>query len=414
MTKQLFPIGIDSFGGTVSILRQDDIAGIGRTGTTSCVWAAPQLTSLISALERGEASHGGEILEAVFLQYVNFYLFGIGRLSKAIDFQKVLMPLPHKIRPDFVSFILTKVCNFRCPHCYNGSGRPDSNELSSSGKVSIVDYLGRWGVPFLILSGGEPTLDPSFAGILKKAEFYGMRVKLTTNGWEIPRSLLDAVETGVVTQINFSLDGPDSESHDYYRGREGSFGRLASGILQVKEAGLRNVVINSCIGAGRLGYMESLVRVAIKFGCGELSFKALLFAGRDASEGRARILSNKEIPLFHAERDRLSFVFRDEISIEGNLITNDVPAELRNNISCNAASVAMTIGADGSLYPCEIISPFLEAPNVRDKLLAQAWNEDEVFQRFRQVKATKPGGCGTSGCPGSALAGDKLTTIAVR
>jgi MoaA/NifB/PqqE/SkfB family radical SAM enzyme len=413
MTKQLFPIGIGSFGGSVSIVRQVDMAGIRRTGTTSCVWAAPQLTPLISALERGETSYEGGILEAVFLQYVNFYLFGIGRLGKVIDFQKVLMPLPHKIRPDFVSFILTKFCNFRCLHCYNASGRPDSNELSSSEKISTVDFLGRWGVPFLILSGGEPTLDPSFAGILKKAEFYGMRVKLTTNGWQIPRSLLDAIKAGVVTQINFSLDGPDAESHDYYRGRAGSFDRLASGILQVKEAGLRNVVINSCIGAGRVGYMESLVRVAIKYGCGELSFKALLFAGRDASEGRARILSNTEIRLFHAERDRLHFAFRDEISIEGNLITNDVSTELRNDISCNAASLAMTIGADGSLYPCEIISPYLEAPNVRDISPAQAWNEDEVFQRFREVKVTKPGGCGTSGCPGSAFAGDKLTTIAV-
>ena len=357
----------------VRATRRGSHAGLTAQDGKSTVWAGERLNGLIEAVDRGDRYFSGGMLDAIFVQYAAFYLLGIGKLSKSINYECALVPSEFKCRPDTVSFILTKLCNFRCPHCYNASGLPHRNELRPSEKVAIVDYLGRWGVHNLILSGGEPTLDPSLSEILESARRHRMKVKLTTNGWDIPKCLLAAVSEGVIAQINVSLDGSDAQAHDGFRGKPGSFNRLLASIRKLQSAGLSNVVINSCIGSGRINEMESIVRLAVQNGCHYISFKALLYAGRDDVLSKDMVLSAAEMASFHAERDRLRSMFNGAISIEGNLITENVPPELLDDVSCNAATKSMTIDADGSILPCEIISPHVTAPNARNIPPAHAW-----------------------------------------
>jgi len=396
----------------VRVTRRGNIAGLVAQDGSGTVWAAAELTDLIEAIDRGGRHFRGRMLDAIFLQYALFYLLGIGKLSQSVNYERALVSSEFNFRPDAVSFILTKLCNFRCPHCYNDSGLPHRNELTRSEKVSTVDYLGRWGVRHLILSGGEPTLDSSLRDILELACHYRMKVKLTTNGWEMPVCLLDAISAGVIAQVNVSLDGPDAQTHDGFREKPGSFDRIITGIRKLQDAGLRNIILNSCIGSGRVNQMASITRLAIQMGCRYISFKAVLYTGRENAGAKDMILSPSEMAMFHAERDRLQSTFKGAILIEGNLITGNVPRELLDGVSCNAATTSMTIDADGSMFPCEIISPFVTAPNVRHVTAAHAWVENAVFGNFRKVKSGLTGGCGTTGCPGSAMGSRQLTTIA--
>jgi MoaA/NifB/PqqE/SkfB family radical SAM enzyme len=343
------------------------------------------------------------MLEAVFAQYARFYLFGEGRLGRTVQYGSAVAKLPGKHRPDTVSLIITKLCNFTCPHCYNDSGKRHRAELSTEEKVALVDYLGRWGVPNLALSGGEPTLDPALPEVLRRARASRMRVKITTNAWHIPSAIYEQVATGTICQINVSLDGADAVTHDDFRGKRGSFSRVLANLHKLRQAGTPTLIINSCIGAGLIGQMEPLVRLALEHGCCGISFKAILYTGRPEGTDRQFILREHEMDLFQRERDRLRGLFGKAITIEGKLITDDVPGELLDDVTCNAGTSAMMIDADGGMLPCEIVAPFAAVPNLRRVSPLEAWVEEEAFNEFRYAKFGRAGGCGTRGCPGCTM-----------
>lgn len=82
------------------------------------------------------------------------------------------------------SFFL-KGCNLRCPYCYN-TGLVLGNEENSN--LSTVEELfnhleKRQGIlSGLVISGGEPLLNPYTPLIIKKAKELNYKVKLDTNG----------------------------------------------------------------------------------------------------------------------------------------------------------------------------------------------------------------------------------------
>lgn len=82
------------------------------------------------------------------------------------------------------SFFL-KGCNIRCPYCYNIGlvlGNEDPSHLSSV--QELFDHLEkRRGIlSGLVISGGEPLLNPYTPIIIKKAKELGYKIKLDTNG----------------------------------------------------------------------------------------------------------------------------------------------------------------------------------------------------------------------------------------
>ena len=82
------------------------------------------------------------------------------------------------------SFFL-KGCNLRCPYCYNTGlvlNNEDPENLSTV--QELFDHLEkRQGViSGLVVSGGEPLLNPYTPLIIKKAKKLGYKVKLDTNG----------------------------------------------------------------------------------------------------------------------------------------------------------------------------------------------------------------------------------------
>jgi len=97
--------------------------------------------------------------------------------------------------PGLVSAVVfTQGCNFHCPYCHNAHLIP-----GISGGISEADALAflrkRAGLlDGVVISGGEPTLQPGLAGFCRSVKALGYKVKLDTNGSrpEVIRQLLDA------------------------------------------------------------------------------------------------------------------------------------------------------------------------------------------------------------------------------
>ena len=95
------------------------------------------------------------------------------------------------------SFFL-KGCNIRCPYCYN-IGLVHETEGADTEPLSTVNELfahleKRQGIlKGLVISGGEPLLNPYTPVIIKKARELGYKIKIDTNG-TLPEKLRALVE----------------------------------------------------------------------------------------------------------------------------------------------------------------------------------------------------------------------------
>ncbi len=80
--------------------------------------------------------------------------------------------------------IFTQGCNFHCPFCHNGSLLLSRNPGQEIPEQDILSFLQeRAGMlDGVVISGGEPTLQPDLADFCRAVRKMGFSVKLDTNG----------------------------------------------------------------------------------------------------------------------------------------------------------------------------------------------------------------------------------------
>ena len=134
---------------------------------------------------------------------------------------------------------LIRRCNLTCKHCYATSADKDfPGELDTEKVYSVMDDLKSFGVPVLILSGGEPLMRADIFDISHRAKDMGFYVGLSTNGTLITEdNIQDIVDVGY-NYVGISIDGT-RETHDKFRRKEGSFDEAMRGIRLCHEAGIK-------------------------------------------------------------------------------------------------------------------------------------------------------------------------------
>ena len=101
-----------------------------------------------------------------------------------------------------------------------------------------MDDLRGFGVPVLILSGGEPLLRPDIYDISRRARDKGFYVGLSTNGTLINESNIDQIVSIGYDYVGISIDGM-RETHDTFRQKQGAFDASMHAIRLCREAGIK-------------------------------------------------------------------------------------------------------------------------------------------------------------------------------
>ncbi len=134
---------------------------------------------------------------------------------------------------------LIRRCNLTCKHCYSISADRDfPGELSTPEVYRVMDDLRGFGVPVLILSGGEPLLRSDIFDISRRAKSMGFYVGLSTNGTLIDEANIDAIDDIGYDYVGVSIDGM-RETHDRFRRMEGAFDASLKGIRLCIERGIK-------------------------------------------------------------------------------------------------------------------------------------------------------------------------------
>jgi Fe-coproporphyrin III synthase len=110
--------------------------------------------------------------------------------------------------------------------------------LSTPEIYAVMDDLKDFGVPVLILSGGEPLMHPDILPIAARAKAMGFYVGLSSNGTLIDRGNIDRIGELDLDYVGISLDGM-RDVHDRFRRRAGAFDEALNGVRLCLESGIR-------------------------------------------------------------------------------------------------------------------------------------------------------------------------------
>lgn len=134
---------------------------------------------------------------------------------------------------------LVRRCNLCCEHCYSISADRDfPGELSIQEVYDVMDDLRGFGVPVLILSGGEPLLLPDLFDIAQRAKSMGFYVGLSSNGTLIGADNIERIAQTQFDYVGISLDGLQP-THDRFRRKQGAFAAALNGIRMCRDVGIK-------------------------------------------------------------------------------------------------------------------------------------------------------------------------------
>jgi heme d1 biosynthesis radical SAM protein NirJ len=157
--------------------------------------------------------------------------------------RELLDPTPVRARRappgPVVIWNLVRRCNLACRHCYSVSGDRDyPGELGTAEACAVMADLRAFGVPVLILSGGEPLLRPDLYELAGRAKALGFYVGLSSNGTLMDAAAVARLAALGLDYVGISIDGR-RETHDAFRRKAGAFDASMAAVRACREAGVK-------------------------------------------------------------------------------------------------------------------------------------------------------------------------------
>lgn len=328
------------------------------------------------------------------------------------------------LKPFLVSYAVTRECNLKCKHCYSDAleGRA-ADELSTEEAKRVLDEVAGWGVKLLILDGGEPLCRKDFFDLISYASSKGLRVVIGSNGTLIDYETAIKLRKSGVQAVAISIDGAQRETHDQFRGVEGSFNKAMEGVKACREAGLPfqfNVVIRRSV----LKEISDIIQMAVNAGANAIEFFDLVAVKRVKERCPEELLSVDERMrvmewLAEAQRDcpiiiRVPACPMYPLLLKSkNIQPTKFPESLIYRIPYYEKGCAagipngyLTILPNGDVIPCMLLQ--IKVGNVRERSLRELWCEAPLFARLRN-RSLLQGACGNcehksvcAGCRGRA------------
>jgi Fe-coproporphyrin III synthase len=283
--------------------------------------------------------------------------------------------MPHSL--PLVTLYLSERCNSRCVTCdYWRHGAKDMTLASVRGLLPALAELRTRAV---LLSGGEPLLNPEWREIADLLKAQGLTLWLLTSGLSLAKHARAAAE--LCDSVTVSLDGTCADTYAAIRGLD-AFDKVCEGVRAVaasgRRAGLR-------VTLQRANYRElgRFVTLARELGAASVSFLAVdvsnghAFARRDDAPLQLALgdddISTLDGLLDGLERDhaadfRSGFIAESPAKLRR---IRDYFAALRGQrefppVRCNAPEFSAVVGADGRVAPCFFIPGPTLAPRAPD------------------------------------------------
>jgi len=190
---------------------------------------------------------------------------------------------------------LTFDCNDRCIFCLDAHTHDGTNRDNEEIRAQILDGR-RKGAQRLILSGGEPTIHPDFVKFVKLGRLAGYaKVQTVTNGrmFAYPEFLQRCVDAGL-SEITFSIHGPNARIHDALVGTKGAFEQEVKGLKNALADGRPIINIDVCVNRGNVKVLPDILSTFVELGVKEYDLLHVIPFGRAYTEGKETLFYDLE------------------------------------------------------------------------------------------------------------------------
>ncbi len=305
-----------------------------------------------------------------------------------------------------VAWEITRGCNLSCLHCRALSGKgPYPGELTEEECLQLIDDIVSFSNPIVILTGGEPLLRPDVYRIAEYGTEKGLRMVLATNGTLLTEDMARRLVVAGIRRISISLDGADAESHDQFRGVNGSFEGGLRGIRYAKKVGLE-FQVNTTVTQHNLHQVPQILDLTVDLGAAAHHLFLLVPTGRGKQlHGHAISPHDYEEVLnwFYEQRDHVPIhlkvtcaphfyrILRQRARQEGKTITTKHYGLDAVTRGCMGGISFCFISSTGGVQPCGYLE--LDCGNVRDDSLESIWAQCTFFKDLRDEDNYK-GKCG--------------------
>ncbi len=277
------------------------------------------------------------------------------------------VPNSHLRRLPLVTLYLTERCNSRCVTCdYWRHGRADMNLEAVQ---RLLPSLSQLETRVVLLSGGEPLLNPEWEHIAQALRQMGLRVWLLTSGLSLAKHAERAAK--VFDTITVSLDGTDRQTYQAIRGLD-ALDKVCDGIRAAAAHGVAPGV-RVTVQRANFRRLPAFVSLAKELGARQVSFLAVDVAnphafGRTEGFSSDLALVPEELPVLD---ELLSSMERECAADFRSGFIAESPGKLRRILQyfaaihgktsyplvrCNAPEFSAVVGATGSVQPCFFIS----------------------------------------------------------
>lgn len=182
---------------------------------------------------------------------------------------------------------LTYDCNNKCIFCLDSDTHDGEMRDPEDVKKQILEGR-RKGAARLILSGGEPTIHPRFIDFIRLGRMAGYpKVQTVTNGRLFAyQEFLDRCVDAGLSEITFSLHGPNARVHDALVGVKGAFEQESAGLRRALDDGRPIVNVDVVINRGNVKVLEEMLLTFYEWGVREFDLLQVVPFGAAFSQGR--------------------------------------------------------------------------------------------------------------------------------
>lgn len=337
------------------------------------------------------------------------------------------------IQPLMLYYEVTQACDLVCRHC-RASAQPCAppGELTTEQSKLLIDQAATFPKPpVMVFTGGDPLKRPDLFELIRYARDAGMQIALTPSATPLatPEMFHRAKEAGVA-RLGISLDGADAETHDAFRGWQGSFDRTMQMIDNARRIDLP-MQINTSITRRNFHQIDEIAELLSSRGIAMWSVFFLVPVGRGIEEER---ISAEEYEvafakLFHHSQRQPYGIKTTEAPHYRRFVLRRDADPLAEPVNANHAAGGKThraplgvrdgrgimfVGHTGEIYPAGFLP--LECGNFPHDSIVDVYQNNPIFVSLRDNSALK-GKCGTCDyndvCGGSrsrafAVTGDPL------
>jgi MoaA/NifB/PqqE/SkfB family radical SAM enzyme len=295
-----------------------------------------------------------------------------------------------------VTLYLTERCNSRCISCdYWRHGRADMNLESVT---RLLPSLAQLRTRVVLISGGEPLLNPEWAEIAELLRESGLKLWLLTSGLALAKHARRVSQ--VFDAITVSLDGTNPETYAAIRGLD-AFDIVCRGIRAAASAGAP-VSVRVTVQRANYRQLPAFVELARQAGAQQVSFLAVDVAnphafGRVDDFAADLALQPQDLPVLeqilcslerdHAEDFRSAFIAETPLKLRRihRYFSAVCGADGYPPVRCNVPEFSAVIGATGRVSPCFFI-PGPPAALWQDDL-GEVLNGDSMIALREDIRA---------------------------